>query len=587
MDGDGGEVRRSLEPRQWLGPRQWRGPRGWSFGLVLLCLIGMPGLRPVAAQSLGSGPTIAWLDAGTLRSEGGRATPARVPLGSLWKLFVYAYVVAEEVQAPAYRCEAGQRKSDEEYCCDPGEAVSRDAALQRSCGPFFEPARLGLQAGDWQRFWQTQQAPAWLHTMTSMQPDVRVPLEALLQGLDHVPVVARAAAREALLPNTTRREALLGLWGSGPRFKTWSWFDESAPDKPHAAAAPETGRGPRVGGAAGWLADGSPFWFGAPGTSGTALAQHGAWAAPWVQRFAVPPDAQQPCVRVRFFARYPLTAVRTFDGRTPADGPLSGRLRLEFRNGQWLTITAVPALELETGVDGPRIQALLPLEEYVARVIDREGDAQATAAARALAVAARSWLINNAPERNGCREVDDSSQAQRVSANPPSAAARAAAAFTDGLLLKGTPIHYHSDRAGSGLMSWTQAVAAHQAGEGFQAILLHAYPQADWSGVGRASQCEPIPEAAAWLREREHRWREPLRRQIGYEATAAALQVCRLDFGTPHSDARRLQIRVREWFSREGRATLLHEYLHLAFRHHPNGQDEVFIEGLAQALVDR
>ena len=31
---------------------------------------------------------------------------------------------------------------------------------------------------------------------------------------------------------------------------------------------------------------------------------------------------------------------------------------------------------------------------------------------------------------------------------------------------------------------------------------------------------------------------------------------------------------------------LIHEYLHLAFRDHPNGRDEAFIEQLAGRLVD-
>ena len=56
--------------------------------------------------------------------------------------------------------------------------------------------------------------------------------------------------------------------------------------------------------------------------------------------------------------------------------------------------------------------------------------------------------------------------------------------------------------------------------------------------------------------------------------------------GTPHSDQRRLEIRVREWLSREGRVTLIHEYLHLAFRDHPRGRDEAYIEQLAQRLAD-
>jgi uncharacterized protein YfaQ (DUF2300 family) len=45
-------------------------------------------------------------------------------------------------------------------------------------------------------------------------------------------------------------------------------------------------------------------------------------------------------------------------------------------------------------------------------------------------------------------------------------------------------------------------------------------------------------------------------------------------------------IHIREWASREGRVTLIHEYLHLAFRHHPSGRDEALIERLAQQLAD-
>jgi uncharacterized protein YfaQ (DUF2300 family) len=79
---------------------------------------------------------------------------------------------------------------------------------------------------------------------------------------------------------------------------------------------------------------------------------------------------------------------------------------------------------------------------------------------------------------------------------------------------------------------------------------------------------------------------ERLRTEAGFESTAAQLQVCQLMQGVPHADQRRLRIHVREWASREGRVALIHEYLHLAFRHHPRGQDEAFVERLAQALAD-
>jgi uncharacterized protein YfaQ (DUF2300 family) len=542
------------------------------------------------AQAQTSPAQLVWMDGDKLVSaSGGPATPAAAtvtPLGSTWKLFVFSYLVAQGIEAPPYRCLAAERRDDEAYCCDPGEAVTRNDALARSCGPFFEPGRLRINATDWRRFWQRQQAPQWLLPLSAMQPATAVPVPQLLAALRHVPDTSRIAAREALLPNSTRDAALLDAWGSGPRFKTWSWT------APH---------GERVGGAAGWLADGAPFWLGGHGTSRSVLvAQAGAAAQQWQSRSGagvsvdVSVDASvdaaglraQPCVVVQMFARYPLRDVLAANGKAASDGPLQGRHTVRFANGESLAIQAVPSLSLSNRSGAPKLQARLTLEDYVARVVDREGDARETAAARALAVAARTWLLSNSAQDDGCFAVADDSRAQRVSPNEPSLAARAAAAFTDGLVLVGMPVRYHRDQAAPGVMSWADAVAASRAGVGFQAILRKAYPQAVWAGTGRLADCEPLPEAAAWLREREQRWRARLREHAGFEPHAAQMQVCRLALGAPHSDMRRLQIRLREWHSREGRVTLVHEYLHLAFRHHPRGADEAFVERLAQQLVD-
>jgi uncharacterized protein YfaQ (DUF2300 family) len=42
---------------------------------------------------------------------------------------------------------------------------------------------------------------------------------------------------------------------------------------------------------------------------------------------------------------------------------------------------------------------------------------------------------------------------------------------------------------------------------------------------------------------------------------------------------------VRGVRSLQDRLDLTHEYLHLAFEAHPNGQDETYIEGLARHLL--
>ena len=60
---------------------------------------------------------------------------------------------------------------------------------------------------------------------------------------------------------------------------------------------------------------------------------------------------------------------------------MSGRYRLAFQNGSALVLDAVPALQLRPTPEGPQVSARLPLEDYVARVVDREGQARETQAA--------------------------------------------------------------------------------------------------------------------------------------------------------------------------------------------------------------
>jgi uncharacterized protein YfaQ (DUF2300 family) len=230
----------------------------------------------------------------------------------------------------------------------------------------------------------------------------------------------------------------------------------------------------------------------------------------------------------------------------------------------------------------------LTLEDYVARVVDREGDAAEPAAAQALAIAARSWLQQNAQagHGSGCLAVDDDSRAQRASPRPPGEAARAAAAFTAGWVLRGTPVRYALERDDAHLLGWREAVAASRAGQGVEAVLHLAFPTATLGGWQAAGDCEALPLATQWLVERLPLWRRWLRREAGYEPLEAPPQVCLLQWGTPHADLRRSRIWLREWQTREGRVTLIHEYLHLAFRRHPRSQDEADIERLAQQLAD-
>lgn len=564
-----------------------RGVLGWATpgrlwgALALGCV--------AAVQTAWAGPpppVLAWRtpDGAQALAPAQASLPAQVPLGSVWKLFVYGYLQASGAQEPVYRCERAQRGPDDDYCCDPGESIGRDLALQRSCGAYFDPKRLALKDADWQRFWSARQAPAWLQALTALKPDTRVPVPSLLDALQRMPYGARLAARDALLANTLRDPGLLGELGSSPRFKTWSWHDE---------------QNERWGGGAGWLADGSPFWFGAAGSGRAALLRHVSMLAEGWQakgQLSAAPDAvavqAQPCVDVRFFARYPLVEVSNSKKDKPTAGPLlqGAQYTLRFASGQSMSIPGQSGFSLAGSDKAPRIEARLSLEDYVARVVDREGDARETAAARTLAIAARSWLRQNSGHSargdGGCLVVEDDSRAQRVSPKPPTEAARAAAAFTAGLVLTGAPVQYRLDGQQPQVMAWRQAVASSRAGVSVEGLLREAFPAAVLAGWNDESDCTLLPRAAAWLAEREPRWRRVLRAETGYEPLETPPQVCQLQQGVPHADIRRGRIYLREWSTREGRATLIHEFLHLAFRRHPRGQDEAYIEQLAQQLVD-
>ncbi len=501
----------------------------------------------------------------------------RVPLGSTWKLFAYAWLQTHGAHEPAYVCTSARPAADDDYCCEPGGHIGRDAALAQSCGPYFSPQRLHVDPNEWRRFWRERHAPEWVGTMAAFEPGTEVDVASLLAALGQIPAPARQAARDALLPLSLRLEGVVPALGAGPRFKTWSW----------------TMNGERAGGAAGWLADGTAFWFGAPGTSRTALRAQAVWigatfATAGLRDVAPEPSAvaAEPCVAVALFNRYPIVKVTRADGQPAQAGAISGTHRVVFANGHALTIDASPGLQLRGGAGALRLEGRWSLEDYVARVVDREGDATHVAAARALAVAARSYLVQNAGDGEGCRRIADDSRTQRASPNPPSRAARDAAAFTRGLVLDGPPVHHHRDQAADGQMSWQGAVDAARAGASFDAILRTAYPQSRLAAFDAAAGCEPLPAARDWLLARQRLWRDALRREPGYEPLPDTVQVCQLGMGVPHSDQRLLRIHVREWASQDGRVTLLHEYLHLAFRHHPRGQDEAFVERLARQLVE-
>ncbi len=569
--------------------------------LVIMALLAqqVSAANTVSAPKPGADTVFAWLaPKSTTMQWRALASPSevkpseqftQVPLGSLWKLFVFIYLQQNAVQEPMYACtKQGQQRDDEEYCCDAGQSVGRELALARSCGLYFAPERLKLSSAHWQQFWRSQltDAPAWLLNLPQLRADSSVPLASLLQVMAGISPSARDGARNALLTNSLhgRLQANLPALGTLARMKTFTW------QHPRKAKT-------YFGGAAGWLPNGTVFWLGGTGSSRSVLNSVQAPLAATLQELAVDADQllaasslDEPCVEVEFFARYPLRRVLQADNTPAPVGKLRGRYVLEFENGKQLPVQSNGALQLQqirtSGAGQWRISARLALNDYVARVVEREGDANEVAAARALALAARSYLLQNGQLRGSCYLIKDDSRTQRVSPNTPQAASLAASWFSDGLILGNSAVRYHQSEAKPGVMAWTQAVAQAKQGWQFDQILAHAYPQASLRGMQQSDDCQRLPASQAWLEKAAQRWQKILRSEAGFETPTAAPLVCMLEMGNPYSDQRRMRLYVRSNLGREERISLAHEYLHLAFRFHPRGVDEQFLEQWARKLVD-
>jgi uncharacterized protein YfaQ (DUF2300 family) len=441
-------------------------------------------------------------------------------------------------------------------------------------------------AAEWQQFWRTRAGAnaQWLLDLEHLGPQTEARVPELLRVLGTVPADVRATAERALLPvviDGYGRGAVSQLGGL-LRAKTYTWSEARKTDS--LKAVPTRDSEPTIGGAAGWMVDGTPVWFKSTGSSRRVLLEHADQLAAWLP----PPQsgpADDPCVLVDFFAQYPIRAIDQLPSkRSAAAGPLQGQHRVLFQNGNALTFTSNGDLRLVRDGRGLNIRGQLALSDYVARVLDREGDPTATEAARALAVVARTWTLQNARFERGCYVVADSTRMQRVSASPPTAAARAASYFTDGLILNGANVQYHRDTPAPGVMAWTVAVQQASAGLAFDMILARAFPQASLGTASGERECRRLTAADAWLTRSSVTWRRRLAAEPGFEPPEP-MTVCALDYGNPYADRLRSRIYVRGVASTEDRISIAHEYVHLAFRFHPRRDDETFVEATARALV--
>lgn len=496
----------------------------------------------------------------------------KTPLGSSWKLFMYLYLAEQEQTPPDYRCDG--RRADEVFCCTPGQSVDAERALVQSCAPYFEAARLGVTPAAWRRFWQPR-APqlAWLGNLAQLQPGNEVAVAELLAAVRAAPPAAAQRAQAALLGLTLdgRGAGAVRYFGSGLRVKTWTW---DRPDRPRE----------KMGGFVGWLADGSVAWTAVAGPSTTLFRDWSPQLAPVLERRA-DEALGRSCVRVNLFERYPLRRIHTAAGQPAPTGVLHGRYLIDFQRGTRLTIDSAGELELVYRGGVPRVSGRFALNDYVARVLEREAAATPVQAARALAIAARSYVVQNADHVGGCYQIADSSARQRMAPRPPSAAALAVARWTDGLILTGEPVQYHRDRARRGMLSWQAALQKAQQGAAYTDILASAFPAARLASLHApdSSQCLPLLQAARWLYSQQRHWERQLRDEAGFEMPGA-VAVCQLGAGRPQVDLQRRRIFIRGLQQQEDRLSLAHEWLHLAFAWHPRGRDEFYIEALARRL---
>ncbi|WP_292436526.1 DUF2300 domain-containing protein [Methylobacter sp.] len=491
----------------------------------------------------------------------------QTPLGSTWKLFMYAYAVDRKLPDPGYTCQGNDK--EEVYCCSQkGERIDRDTALVRSCGLYFSPARLGIDAQTWRRYWQSKTIPAGLLELSAVAPATTVDVQALLQALKDLP--AQQQARAALLDVLLDSDLITNL-GGRLRVKTWSWYRNEDPKQ-------------RIGGFAGWLNDGSPLWAAGQGSSADILSKYSHALDSFLPVTTVQPGPDN-CVEVNLFARYPINAVYDSHKRIPDSGILHGAYTLRFANGNTIDIKSAGDIILSRLQEKPLLRARLSREEYVARVLDREAAAAPLQAARALAITARSYLLQNAAHDGECLLVDDSSANQRVAPRPASESARAVAVWTADVVMAGEAVNYHLDTPGPNRLVWRDAVAQANSGMRFDAILRQAFPRNSLASWQRpASACEVLADAESWLKSRLPRWRELLDREPGYVETTL-FSVCRLQAGHPHVDKNSRRIFVRSVLNQQDRLDITHEYLHLAFEAYPSGQDENYIEHLARRLL--
>lgn len=501
---------------------------------------------------------------------------ATTPLGSLWKLFVFAYNKENSISNPQYTCNG--YLAEEIFCCKKGESIDEETALIKSCGLYFTPNRLRISKNAWKSFWTEKKINFdWIKDLNNIKPDYKTSVHELLSVIEEIKNFPKS---KNILDKTLIRVILEGTakgsfseLGAYSRIKTYTW------DNPHNSKE-------YIGGFSGWLNNGTIIWAIGDGKSSEFLSRASKILDKHWKNSAIVNDNQ--CITVRFFHDYKITSIINLTNNlNVSEGVLNGKYLIKFNSGRELTINSNSEVILNNKNGVLYIDGRMDINSYIARVIDREIDNNFSSAAEAFSIVIRSYIQERAQKISGCYHVIDSSKFQRVSVNIPSQNSLAISSKTSGLILNNaSSIRYHLNEERKNQISWIKAKGFSLLGLNFEKILLNFYPNSKvvYSEDRYSNSCGSIENANNWLKEKSLKWHKKLLSISGYERPQT-FNVCKLSTGAPFSNKNTNEIFVRGFDNFENQFSVAHEYLHLAFKYHPIGDSETDIDNIAKKLV--
>ena len=501
-----------------------------------------------------------------------------VEWGSLWKMWVMVYFKEKNLTPPDYICKGGD--PEEVFCCTPGKKIGMKDAFAKSCGRYFEQSLSVIKDSDWKNFWKEEMAFTDGPLIQGFpSEDTRTSVTWILGALERVRTHAQnLKSIEADMLSTQLTGTLKNSkkdFGGEIRVKTYTIRNPK--DEKHF-----------LGGFAGWRRDGSAIWVRGEGKSdavarAVSLSQDAKDRL--LESLMTSSSSSIAQVQVAFFDRYP---IRRINGAVkPQNGPLHGKVVLEFENGNHLEFYSQGEIQVRYSKKGkPLLTGHFSLDEYVARVMDREIKSEPVEAAKAFSILMRTFLVQNAIRSNDGYWIQDSSHLQRVSIQKASRESLKIAGFTTGMILKGEKVSYHSISTSKNRIGWE--AAKKMAADGFQyhEILSETFHRATLSALEEKNEplCAALPDAEVWLNQQSKIWKPRLLQKEGFNEPKP-YRICKLEGRQPYTDIQEKKIFVNFKGDTEDQITLAHEYLHLAFASHPVGHQDPTIEKMAKELV--